>query len=276
MKKPTIKTWRRALQIGVALAFILIPILNHFRISYFTGNFLSFYAAGLPLADPLAVLQITLKNYYLSVDLFIGAGIALGLAMILGTAFCSWICPFGLLSELTHEIVQRILPRRYKGLTTQINGFRLKIIIFFLGLTGFLIFSTTPVLNQLSLPAWYSRIFQFYFEQKHVSFAIVMIFIILLVELAAHKRLWCLYICPQAVLLVFAKLINPARLKVGFEDEKCLCNKGRDPCLQACSLSLDPKQLSHILETECNNCGDCIVACKKMGKALQFQFKSSK
>jgi len=72
MKKPSIKTCRRALQIGVAVAFIVIPLLNHYRISYFTGNFLSFYAAGLPLADPLAVLQITLKNYYINVDLLIG------------------------------------------------------------------------------------------------------------------------------------------------------------------------------------------------------------
>lgn len=276
MKKPSIKTWRRALQIGVALAFILIPLLNHFRISYFTGNFLAFYAAGLPLADPLAVLQITLKNYYLSVDLLIGAGIALGLAMALGTVFCSWICPFGLFSELVQALSKKILPKTYKGLFIKGTGFRIKIILFSLGLAGFLFFSTTPVLNQLSLPAWYSRIFQFYFEQKHVSLAILFLIVILLVEFAARKRLWCRYICPQAVLLVLAKLVNPARLKVGFEDEKCLGKKGREPCRQACSLSLDPKQLRHIIETECNNCGDCIVACKKSGKALQFQFKSSK
>jgi len=137
MRKPSIKTYRRCSQIGVALAFILIPLLNHYRISYFTGNFLFFYAAGLPLADPLAVLQITLKNYYLSVDLLIGAGIALGLAMILGTVFCSWVCPFGLLSELTYEIGRRVLPKKHKVLTNRTNGFRLKTIIFFLGLTGF-------------------------------------------------------------------------------------------------------------------------------------------
>jgi len=103
-----------------------------------------------------------------------------------------------------------------------------------------------------------------------------MIFIILLVEFAAYKRLWCLYICPQAFLLVVAKLVNPVRLNVGFEDGKCICKKGRDPCEQACSLSLDPKLLGNSMETECNNCGDCIVACKKMGQALSFQFRSSK
>jgi ferredoxin-type protein NapH len=272
MKKPTIKTWRRAIQIGVALAFILIPLLNHYRISYFTGNFLSFYAAGLPLADPLAVLQITLKNYYLSVDLLIGAGIAIGLAMILGTVFCSWICPFGLFSELVQALCKKILPKTNNGLIIKGTGFRIKIILFGLGLAGFLIFSTTPVLNQLSLPAWYSRIFQFYFEQQHVSLAILLLLAILLVEFAVRKRLWCCYICPQSSLIIVAKLASPGRLKVGFQEGKCLCKKGRDPCLQACSLSLDPKRLGYTLETGCNNCGDCIVACKKRGSALEFQF----
>lgn len=272
MKKPTLKTCRRILQVGVATAFILIPLLNHFRISYFTGNFLFFNAAGLPLADPLAVLQITLKNYYLSVDLLIGAGIALGLAMILGTIFCSWICPFGLFSELVHALSKKILPKAYKGLTTKGTGFRIKIFLFSLGLTGFLLFSTTPVLNQLSLPAWYSRIFQFYFEQKHISLAILFLLVILLVEFAARRRLWCRYICPQSFLLIAAKLANPRRLKVGFQEEKCLCKKDQDPCRQSCSLSLDPKRLDYVLETGCNNCGDCIVVCKKRGKALGFQF----
>ncbi|MFH1954749.1 MAG: 4Fe-4S binding protein [Pseudomonadota bacterium] len=274
MKKPSIKTWRRTLQIGVAVSFILIPLLNHFRINYFTGNFLCFNAAGLPLADPLAVLQIILKNYYLSGDLLVGAGIALGLAAILGTVFCSWVCPFGLLSELGLSLGRRVFPKTYKGLTIKSISFRIKMILFGLGLAGFLLFSTTPVLNQLSLPAWYSRIFQFYFEQRHISLAILFLFAILLVEFAARQRLWCRYICPQSFLLIAAKLVNPFRLKIGYQKDTCLCKKGQDPCHKACSLSLDPKTLSESLATECTNCGDCVVACKKMGQALGFQFGS--
>ena len=275
MKKPSIKFWRRALQIGVDVSFILIPLLNHFRINYFTGNFLSFNAAGLPLADPLAVLQITLKNYYLSMDLLVGAGIALGLAAVLGTVFCSWVCPFGLLSEWGQSLSRRVLPKTDKGMRIKGRGFRIKIILFGIGLAGFLLFSTTPVLNQLSLPAWYSRIFQFYFEQRHISLAILFLLAILLVEFAARQRLWCRYVCPQSFLLIVAKLINPLRLKIGFQQDKCLSNKAMSPCQNACSLSLDPKTLGEMVDTECTNCGDCVVACKKMGQALRFQFSRS-
>jgi ferredoxin-type protein NapH len=271
-KKSSLKTVRRLVQVSVALAFILIPLLNHYRINYLTGNFLSFRAFGLPLADPLAVLQITLKNFYLSTDLMIGAGIALTLAAVMGTVFCSWVCPFGLLSEWGQTIRQKIWSKTDQRQAGKGASFRVKIGLFILGLTGFLLFSTTPVLNQLSMPAWYSRIFQFYFEQKHISLAILFILGILVIEFFYCRRLWCRYICPQSFLLTIAKTLNPTRFKVRYRQDKCLCKKGHDPCKQACSLALDPKSLADSLDTECNNCGDCIVACKKKGQALEFTF----
>lgn len=275
MKKPSLKTCRRTLQIGTAAAFILIPLLNRLHVNILYGNFLSFNAAGLTLADPLAVLQITLKNRYLTFDLLIGAGIALALALFLGTVFCSWVCPFGLLSELVHGLGRRVLPKKYIGLTTKANGIYIKVYIFGLGLLGFIIFSVTPVLNQLSMPAWYSRIFQFLFVQKHLSLAIVLLITILLVEFAARNRLWCRYVCPQAFLLILFKLFNPLRLKINYDHGGCLCKPDREPCLKACSLSLNPKAVGGFFETECTNCGDCIVACKRLGRALGYKFYPS-
>ncbi len=272
MKKPSIKTCRRFLQVFIALAFVIIPYLNSYRINLFRGNFLCFHAAGLPLADPLAVLQVSVKNWYLSPKLLIGAGIVLSIAFALGTVFCSWICPYGLLSELVHGLSKKLLPKKFKGFVTKRKGFPIKIIIFGLGFLGFLLFSTTPVLNQLSMPAWYSRIFQFIFVQHHISLAILFVFSVLLVEFFARNRIWCRYVCPQAVLLVLAKLLNSRRLRVVYDKNKCIIKKGKSPCERACTLSLDPKTLNPSLETECTNCGDCIVACKKMGQALEYRF----
>jgi polyferredoxin len=105
----SLKNKRRALQIATALAFVLIPILNRNRYSLVYGNFLSFHMFGIPLADPLAVLQLTVKNYYLTVENVIGTLIALTVAFLLGTVFCSWVCPYGLLSEWTHQLSRTIL-----------------------------------------------------------------------------------------------------------------------------------------------------------------------
>lgn len=277
MIRPTLRTYRRIVQTNVALAFVIIPWLNHLHISFVFGNFLAFRLGFLPLADPLAVLQITLKNRWLAADLIIGAGIALLLATALGTVFCSWVCPFGLLSELTYRWGRhRRTPVAATTRPGRISGFRVKFLLFVLGITGFLLFSTTPVLNQLSLPAWYSRIFQFWFEQGHVSAAILTLMALLAVEGASGRRLWCRYVCPQSVLIQLAKQVSRRRLQVGFDPSRCACKKGVEPCRRACSLSVNPKRLHHWPETECTNCGDCVAACKRHGAALTFVCNSWK
>ena len=169
MKKRDLKTYRRAFQIFVALAFIIIPLLNRSRYSMVYGNFLSFHMFGIPLTDPLAVLQLTIKNFYFTLDNFIGTLLPLLLALSLGTVFCSWICPYGLLSEWTQKLKKRYLPKSYKGLPLVMPGFKVKVLVFCLGFVGFFLFSTTPVLNQLSTAAWYSRFFQYYFGQDVIS-----------------------------------------------------------------------------------------------------------
>ncbi len=277
MKKPTIYHCRRTLQISVAVAFIIIPWLNHMRISIVYGNFLSFHFFKFPLADPLAVLQITLKNDYLSADLLIGAGIAIALAVTLGTVFCSWICPFGLLSEWGQALSGRLNRKKIKHkLGHNDSGFWIKLIVFFAGLAGFFVFSTTPVLNQLSMPAWYSRIFQFWFEQWHISMGILAIILIIILEAMTARRLWCRYVCPQSVLIILAKQLNPRRMRVHFDLNACICKSEIDPCSRACSLNLIPKIQSKWPETECTNCGDCITVCNKLGAALTFTTNSIK
>jgi len=271
MKKPSIKTCRRLCQLLVIVMFIVIPILNKNRYSLLYGNLLSFHFWVIPLADPLAVLQLVLKNISITFDSFIGAFISLFVAFGLGTVFCSWICPFGFLSELFVSFSKKVLPGKYKGLGITAAGFKSKLIIFFAGIVFFLLFSTTPVLNQLSLPAWYTRFFQYLFGQGYFSLSIIAILLILLFEFIAQKRLWCRYICPQSVLPALVKRLNKKRLVVVFDAEKCLCGGGRDHCALACSLSLNPKTVWDLKEMECTNCGDCIVACKKVGKALSFQ-----
>ena len=270
MKKPTLRTYRRAFQIFIAIAFIVIPMLNRSRYSYVYGNFLSFHMFGIPFNDPLAILQLSVKNLYLTLNNIIGTLLPLVLAWFLGTVFCSWLCPFGLFSELSQSLRKKLMPGRQKILSESHRGFPFKMTVFTLGFCGFFIFSTTPVLNQLSLPAWYARFFQYYFGQDFISLCFLFLLGILLIEFVAGRRLWCRYICPQSILIILTKILNRNRLKVDFIKENCICKPGYDRCESACSLSLQPKFLQSQLELECSNCGDCIVACNRIGKALFF------
>ncbi len=270
MKRPTLKTYRRSFQVFIAVAFIVIPILNRSDYSHVYGNYLSFHLFGIPFADPLAILQLSIKNLYLTLDNVIGALLPLLLAFVLGTVFCSWICAYGLLSEWTRQLSRKILGPAYGGLGLYRKGFPFKMAVFILGFIGFFIFSTTPILNQLSMPAWYSRFFQYLFGQDLLSFSIFFILAVLGIEFFAQKRLWCRYICPQSILITLVKQLDRKRMKVVFDPEKCICRAGYERCEAACSLNLKPKTLYDLVELECSNCGDCVVACTKMGRALSF------
>lgn len=195
MKKPGLKASRRTLQVLTVVAFIIIPILNRSRYSLVYGNFLSFHAFGVPLADPLAVLQLTIKNFYLTLDNLIGVAIPMVIAFLAGTVFCSWVCPYG-----------------------------------FFFLAG-----------------------------------------LLFLEFVAGHRFWCKCICPQSVLLVLVKQLNRKRLRVDFARDKCICPTGYERCEKACSLRLRPREVGKAREFDCSNCGACVVACSRMGKALQFR-----
>ncbi len=277
MKKPSIKTYRRLSQLLILLLFIVVPILNKSRYSLLYGNLLSFQMWFIPLADPLAVLQLSIKNLYITFANFIGALLPLLLAFLLGTVFCSWLCPFGFFSEMSIHLSRKILPRSFGGHDKFSKGFRLKFFIFSIGIVFFLFFSTTPILNQMSLPGWYSRFFQYLFGQGHFSLSIVVLVVVLSIDFFAKERIWCRYICPQSVLIILAKRLNPNRLMVHFDSKKCLCGNGaKEHCASACTLSLRPKTVGSVDELECTNCGDCIVACKKIGRAMNFGVQKGK
>ncbi len=270
MKKPGLKASRRTLQILTLIAFIIIPLLNRSRYSLVYGNFLSFHFFGIPLADPLAVLQLSIKNLYLTLDNVIGVAIPLAIAFWAGTVFCSWVCPYGFFSELVNNLSRRVLLWPRIELIPRGRSFYVKLIIFIGGFAGFFVFSLTPVLNQLSLPAWYARFFQYLFGQDYFSYSIFFLAGLLFLEFVAGRRFWCQFICPQSVLLVLVKQFNPKRLRVDFSRDKCICKAGHERCEKACSLQLQPREAGKARELECCNCGACVVACDRMGKALKF------
>ncbi len=142
MNRPSLTTSRTTVQLLVVLAFIIIPILNRNRYSLVYGNFLAFHFFYIPLVDPLAALQLTVKNLYLTLDNIIGTLIPLAVAYYLGTVFCSWICPFGFFSHWTFRLSRRIFKKKYRGLPRAGKGFALKLTIFLLGFLGFLFLAT--------------------------------------------------------------------------------------------------------------------------------------
>lgn len=269
MAGPGLKRARRAAQAAAALAFVAIPWLNLQDINLVSGNLLALDLFGLPLADPLAALQVALGGWPPPSRLWLGGGLALLLALALGGVFCSWLCPYGLLSELAQALGRRLMPRRARRAA---RPWELIVKVYAVGiaLAAVWALSAPPALNQLSLPGWYSRFFQQAFLMEHYSWAGYALLLLLALEFAAGRRLWCRYACPQMLLLALVSRLNPRRLRVGFDARRCRCGKGPEPCDRACPLDLAPKTMAGLVAAQCNNCGDCVIACAGRGAALHF------
>ncbi|WP_457551224.1 4Fe-4S binding protein [Desulfobacula sp.] len=270
--KNNIHIWRRTIQTLVAVFFILVPILNTKGFSFVWGNFLNMHVGSLTFSDPLAVLQVVIKNRYFPTGLLISTSMVLGIAFFLGTVFCSWICPYGLLSELINRFAKKTRPGKLIHVNSQEISIVVKVVIFCTGFFIFLLFFSRPVLNLVSMPFQYSNIFQYIVNQKQLSFGFWIISAILVLEFLFRTRIWCRWICPQSLLIALVKLFNPLRLKVIFKEKKCISGMTPSPCRKACSLDLDPRNLNAMNDAQCTNCGDCIDACRKMGGALGFSF----
>lgn len=266
----TRKTIRRCVQAGTAVAFMLIPYLNFSGVHFIKGNLLSLDIGGLVLADPLAALQTIVSSWEISVTLLAAAAIPLLLAFVLGSVFCSWLCPYGLFSELVHAARFRMRPAAPKRIFR--TAFLPRAAAVGVLLFGVAFFGMPPLLNQISMPGWYTRLMQGVWLQHAVPLAgAAMFFGLLSMELITGKRIWCRYICPQSVLLIVMQRIAPYRWRLVHDRQCCTC-RGESPCITSCSLGLNPKGTPKALEGLCNNCGDCVAVCSRHGGALQQRF----
>ena len=259
---------RRLVQVAVLLLLAALPWLNRDGFTGMKGSLFAFDFFGLPFADPLGAVQIGLSGIIPGWRLIAGALVVLAVALCLGRIFCSWICPFGFLSELVHAIRGR---RPQKPLK---HGFRSRAVIALVGLAlvpllGF------PLLNQLSLPGGLSLGFltaaaplsskTIHTVLEHLLFFAVPflpMITVLAVELVTGERLWCRWVCPQSVLLaLMARLPVAPRLRRTLS--RCIC-KGEPACRRACSLGLDPRNPLSASPLECTNCGACVLACSRI------------
>jgi len=263
------KGMRRLCQAAVALSFILIPWLNGLDIRSVSGNLLSLEFFKVPFADPLAALQVWATTEHLALTVSVGAGLALLLAAVMGPVFCSWICPFGLLADLVAKLpfVRRPAP--------SLKAWYGKSILFGAVVAVLAVFGYPPLLDQLSLPGWYTRTMQGLWLSGAVPAGFWLLPAAVGLDLAAGGHAWCRHVCPQALLLQWAGHLLPVRFRVKYDPSRCICGEPADsPCSLACPHGLDPRKRN--IHPQCTNCGDCVVRCTHFGHALSQGFARRK
>ncbi len=239
---------------------------NYFGWKILVGN-LSFskFLDAIPLADPYAVLQMIFAGALISSNLIIGVLVVLFIYGIIGgRAFCSWVCPVNLITDLAAFVRRKTHHEKDNLVSTQkIKKFRyffLVVLLILSTITGAAAFEFISPIGIFTRAVAFS-----------VGFSWVWLLVIFIFDAFVLKNGWCGHICPVGATysLIGAKSI----IRVYHNKENCT-NCGE--CLMICPENqvLSPvinKKSDFIKGIECTNCGRCIEVCND--NALKFTLR---
>ena len=181
-------------------------------------------------------------------SIFWGFWLLLPLSVVLvGRAFCGWLCPGGLVNQLIGTLTPFRL--QFKGKVARLASYGKYLAI---PAVLFLFYG-------LGNPRWaipirtagdFTQALQLTFE--HASHPwMIRTFVVLAMVVAGFlvTNLWCRFACPTGGLLELFQRFSLFRF---FRTEKC---NDCQECLHACPMETRPA------EHNCTNCGDCLNSC---------------
>lgn len=247
--------YRSSVQLVVAL--LLVSPLAGF--TFFQGTLAAADIFGLPLADPLAALQVMLASG-VAVPGFIlsAAGVTLFYFLLGGRFFCGWVCPVYLITEVCDKF------RRWTGGGARVLPQATKTWMLLLSLVGTALCGL-PLFETLSPIGIFSRAAVF------GSYAGISILAgIVLMETIFARRVWCRSLCPLGGFYSLVGRHSP--LRVGYLQERCSqCGE----CSQVCPVEevLSPclsGGATEVVSGDCTRCAACIDVCQD--KALKVSY----
>ena len=228
---------------------------------------------GFHMIDVYATMQVYLATYHMPINMVIGTvTIILMYLLIGGRTYCSWVCPYGLLSEIGEKLNSKLVKKKIIKARAFDNRVRHVFWVLFLVLSfvsGFLVFETFNVVGILSRFVAYGW-----------SIALVWVLAVLLVEIFYSRRAWCRYICPIGTTYGYLGVVSATRIEWNDNCDHCMvCH---DVCFENQVLEITKAKYAKQIEEkgikteyisggDCTLCGRCIDVCHK--DALKFDFR---
>jgi ferredoxin-type protein NapH len=236
------------------------------RLGGIKGNHWSAQIGGVSLTDPLGAAESAAAGHSLAWTILIGAAIPVLLTVVLGRVFCSWICPAGLMFELTDKL-RRLVPKRYfpganlsfwRGHKYVLLGTGL-LLSFFLGAPLLGLFYPPALLGRetaLAVQTWFGGLTKDPIQSGWFALSGISLFLfgIILLEWVVSKRMWCRYLCPGGALY---SLLGRKRL-LRLKNETSLCTECGE-CVRVCPMGLNPMRQEFGME--CDHCFECLTHC---------------
>ncbi|AFI04437.1 quinol dehydrogenase ferredoxin subunit NapH [Helicobacter cetorum] len=236
---------RRVVQIGILVLFVL-------GIG-FKGNLSSSVIfSKVPLSDPFAILQLYLAGFSIGIKALLGAVVMLGFyALIAGRAFCAWVCPINIITDLAHYVREKTIFKHSQALNIHRNTRYYALVLclilsFILGFPAFEGISYIGVVHR-------GIIFG--------SFSWIMVaFVIFCIDLFLAERLICSKLCPLGAF--YALISRFSLLRISHQAHKCTrCDRCLMVCPESQVLTMIGKRSEWVKNTECIECARCIEVC---------------
>jgi len=259
--------WRNRRWTVLLTVNLLFVLSYHFDVQILEGALTASRFLGFHLIDVNSALQVMLAHKHIIVNLVIGtATVGFGWLLLGGRTFCSWVCPYHLVSEWAEKLHLFLAEKRlvvdqplHRGVRT---AFWFVFVLLAL-LTGYTVYESISPTGILSRALIYGP-----------GLALLWVLALLVFEVFFSRRAWCRYACPIGLTYGVIGIFSPVRVK--YRLEKCL-HEG--DCRKVCLVP-------HVLETvikgrapdaevgigpDCTRCGLCVDACPS--GALRFEIK---
>jgi len=180
---------------------------------------------------------------------FILMVLGLIVAVLFGTIFCGYICPFGSFQEWIGKLGRKLFPKKYNRMVpSRID----RILRYLRYLVLIMVLYQTAVSAKLvfqSVDPYYA-LFNFFTNEVAVS-AYIALGVITVLSLFI-ERPWCKYFCPYGALL---GLFNSIRIfKIRRNKSTCIgCKK----CDRVCPMNIEVSEKEVIRDHRCISCHKC-------------------
>lgn len=256
---------RRFTQLGILLLFFGTA---HWAWQYpgktplLTGNLSASELIGLvPMADPLAALQIFLTGHVLARETLIGVAVVFTFYLLVGgRVFCAWVCPVNMVTDLAGWLRNRLDIKAIVHLPRTIRYYVLVAALILSAVTGVAAFEWVSPVGMMHREIIFG-----------VGFGFLALLSIFLFDLLILRNGWCGHLCPLGG---FWSLVGKVGLvRVRFDKRSCThCGECAKVCPEPQVLNLKKlEERGLVYSGECSNCGRCTALCPEGSLAFDLR-----
>ena len=256
---------RRLSQLSIILMFLSGPFWNLWILK---GNYSgSVLLDTVPMTDPLMMAEVFAAGHLPEWTAIIGTLIVVAVYAILASkAFCSWVCPMNMVTDLAAWLRRKLGIRSTLKLSRNLRYVILAVILVGSALTGSLLWEwINPV-------AALGRSFVF-----GLGATLWLVLIVFLFDLLVAEHGWCGHLCPIGA--TYALIGAKSLIKVKVVD-RARC----DNCMDCYNVCPEPQVLRKplngkaedstiVLANDCITCGRCIDVCPENVFAFGTRFE---